>query len=82
MNIRVHVSFCIMFFSGHMPKNGIIGSYGSSVLSFLRRLHTVSSVVVSIYIPTDSARGSVFSTPSSAFIIYRVLKMAILTGVR
>ena len=29
MNIRVHVSFSIMIFSGHMPSSGIAGSYGS-----------------------------------------------------
>ena len=31
MNIGVHVSFWIMFFSGYMPRNGITRSYGSSL---------------------------------------------------
>ena len=34
MNIVVHVSFCIMIFSGYMPISGIAGSYGSSFFLF------------------------------------------------
>ena len=36
MNMGVHVSFSRKVLSGFMPKSGIVGSYGSSMYSFMR----------------------------------------------
>ena len=41
MNIGVHVSFSVMFFSRYMPSSGIVGSSGSFIPSFLRNFPTV-----------------------------------------
>ena len=43
MNIRVHISFqiSVFIFFKCITSSGIAGSYGSSVFSFYRKLHTI-----------------------------------------
>ena len=81
--IGAHVSFLIVVLSGYMPRSWIAESYGSSIFSFLRTLHTILHSACTIYLPTNSVGGVSFSSCSLQCLLFvGYLMMAILTGVR
>ena len=84
MNNGVHVSFQIMFFSEYMPRSGIARSYDSSILSFLRNLHTLlHSGSNNLHSHQNSAEGfPSLHTLSSIYRSWIFWMIPILGGVR
>jgi hypothetical protein len=69
--------------SGYMHRSGVTGSHGSYIFSFLRNLHTdFHNDCTNLHSPKECISVPLSLHPFQHLLLFLLLKMAILSGVR